>query len=141
MEIIEKNEDISLLDNTMTHIIFSGKEYFSNLTLCKVNIFTILGLVKIIEGSGNATIILPNCTTLHLEDALLNNKSKRNLLNFQDVRHNKYHLKTLKEDNIGYLYIISYKMSIKTIHEKFETSNSGLYCVLIQAIESYATMS
>ena len=37
--------------------------------------------------------------------------------------------------------ITSYKNGIKTIHEKLEANNSGLYCAQIRAIESYATMS
>ena len=39
------------------------------------------------------------------------------------------------------LYIISYKMGLKTIHEKPEAYAMDLHCVPIQAIESYATIS
>ena len=64
-----------------------------------------------------------------------------NLLSFQDVRRNWYHLETLHENKNDYLYITSYKNGIKTIHEKLEANTSGLYCVQIRAVESYATMS
>ena len=76
MKSIEKINDIYLLDSAMTHTIFCGKEYFSNLTLRKINIHTILAPFKIVEGSENITIILPNSTTLHLEDALLSSRSR-----------------------------------------------------------------
>ena len=83
MRIVEINEDVCLLDNAMTHSIFLGKEYFTNLTLRKANVHTISGHVKIIERFGHATIILPNCTTLHLEDAFSNSRSKKNLLSIK----------------------------------------------------------
>ena len=111
------------------------------MTLRKVNVHTISGPVKMIDGSGNATIMLSNGTILHIEDALLSTKIKRNLLSFKDVRRNGYNLETIIEADIDCLCIISYKMGIKTIHEKIKASISGLYCVPIRAIESYATMS
>ena len=140
MRIVEKNKDVCLLNSATTHTILRSKEYFSNLTLCKANLHTISGLVKIIKGSEHATIMLPNGTTLYLEDALLSSRSKINLFNFQDVRQNGYHPKTLNADKSDYLYLISNKNCIKTIHEKLKANNSGLYCVQIRAIESYATM-
>ena len=133
---------MSILLIVQQHIqILSGKEYFLNLTLCKVKVYTISGLIKIIKGSENTMIILPNSTTLHLKDALLSSRSKKNLFSFQDARCSGYHLETLNADNIDSLCIISYKMGIKTIHEKLETSNWGLYYVPIRYIKSDATMS
>ena len=89
-----------------------------------------------IEGFGNATIMLPNGTILHIEDALLSTKAKRKLLSFKDVRRNGYHLETINDNDIDCLCMISYKMGIKIIHEKLKASTSRLYCVLIRAIES-----
>ena len=85
MKIIEKNEDVCLLNNATTHTILHGKEYFSNLTMRKVNVHTISGPIKIIEGSENAMIILSNGTTLHLKYALLSSRLKMNVLSFKDV--------------------------------------------------------
>ena len=79
-----------------TYTIFYSKEYFSNLTLCKVNVHTISSPVKIIRESRNATRILPNCTILHLEDVLLSNISKKNLLSFKDIHQIGYNFKTIK---------------------------------------------
>ena len=69
----------------MIHKISCGKEYFSNLTLRKVNVNAISSPIKIIDVSKNATITLPNCSTLRMRDVLLSSRSKRNLLSFKDV--------------------------------------------------------
>ena len=86
-----------MLDCATTHTIINGKHYFSNLTLHKENVHTISSPVKIIESSKNVILILSNGTTLHIEDALLNGRSKRNLLSFKDVLHNRYQLETIYE--------------------------------------------
>ena len=138
---IEKKKDVCLLDSATTHSIFKDKNYFSSMTLRKANVHTISGLIKMIDGFGNAIIMLPNGTILHIEDALLSTKTKKNLHSFKDVRCNGYNLEIIIKANIDCICIISYKMDIKTIHEKIKTSISGLYCVPIRAIEFYATMS
>ena len=69
---------------------------------------------------------LPNGTTLHLKDALLSSRSKRNLFNFKDVWQNGYHLETIYENDKDCLCITSYKMEIRTIHEKLKVSNSSV---------------
>ena len=66
MRMIEKNEDVCLLDITTTYTILNEKYYFSNLTLCKTNVHTISGPVEIIEGFGSATVILSNGITMHI---------------------------------------------------------------------------
>ena len=63
MRLVEINEDVCLLDSATTHSILRGKEYFTNLTLCKANVLTISRPVKIIKRSGHATIMLPNRKT------------------------------------------------------------------------------
>ena len=141
MTMIEKKEDVCLLDSITTHSILRDKNYFSSMTLRKVNFHSISGPIEMIDDFRNATIMLPNGTTLHIDDALLSTKTKRNLLGFKDIRHNGYHLETIIEYDIDCLCIISYKIGIKTIHEKIKASISGLYCVPIRAIESYANMS
>ena len=74
MRMIENKNDVCSLDSAMTHIILSGKYYFYSLTLRKEDIHTISGPIEITEGSGIATIILPNDITLHIEDALLSSR-------------------------------------------------------------------
>ncbi|KAK6152021.1 hypothetical protein DH2020_014656 [Rehmannia glutinosa] len=136
---IEKR-DYCLLDSATTHSILTNKVYFSSVKLCKAQVTTISGPVEIIDGSGNATVVLPNGTILNIENALLSSRSKRNLLSFNDVRDNGYHLETLNENNKECLCITSYKMGKRIAHEKFEATTSGLYCIQIKAFESYATM-
>ncbi|KAI3457314.1 hypothetical protein Pfo_013977 [Paulownia fortunei] len=118
--------DYCLLDSVTTHLILTNKVYFLSVTLCKTQIKTISSPVEIIDGSRNATIMLPNGTIL-------------NLLSFKDVRHNGYHLETLIENSKECLCITSYEMEKRTIHEKFEATASGLYCIPIRAFESYTT--
>jgi len=137
---IEKKEDLCLLDSATTHTILCGKHFCSNVTLRKENVQITSSPVNIIDGYGTATVILPNGTTLYLEDALLSGRSKRNLLSYKDVRRNGYHLETANEQNKEFLCITSYMMGQKTIHEKLEASSMGLYFVPIRVIESYATM-
>ena len=107
----------------------------------KANVHTILGHVNLIDGVENAIIIFPNGTIMHIEDALLSSRLKRNLLSFKDVSHNGYHLETINENNNECLYITSYNMGNKTINEKLKTTISRLYCVQIRVMESYASMS
>ncbi|KAL9165046.1 hypothetical protein ABFS82_06G145400 [Erythranthe guttata] len=132
--------DYCLLDSATTHSIFNNKIYFSSVTSCKAQVKTIAGSAEIIDGSGNATIVLPNGTTLHIENALISGRSNKNLLSFKDVGRNEYHLETQVENTVECLCVTSYVMDKRIVHEKFEATASGLYCVQIRAFESYATM-
>ena len=125
----------------MTHTILNGKYYFFSLTLRKTNVHTVSSPIEIINDSVNATIMLPNGATFHIENALLSTRSKRNLLRFKDVRRNGYQLETIYENNNDCLCITSYKMGINTVHEQLKALISELYYVPIRAIESYASMS
>ena len=80
--------DACLADYATTHVILRDKKYFSNFILAQSNVHTISGHVNLIKGSGKATIILPKCTKLQIEDALYSNKSSTNLLSFKDIRRN-----------------------------------------------------
>ena len=53
---------------------------FSFVILRNANVHTISSPVEIIDEFENAIIILPNGTTLHIENALLSGRSKRNIL-------------------------------------------------------------
>ena len=52
-------------------------------------------------------IMLPNGIRFHINDALYFEKSTRNLLSFQDIRRNGYHIETMNEGNVECLYIAS----------------------------------
>ena len=107
---IEKidTRDIYLADSAMTHTILRNQKYFLNLILLKANVNTILGPVDLIEGSGRAMILLPNDTKICISDALYSSRSRRNLLSFKDIRGNGYHIETISDENIEYLYITSH---------------------------------
>ena len=53
------------------------------MTLRKTHVHTIFGPIPIIDGFGNATIVLPKGTILHIENAFLISILKRNLLSFK----------------------------------------------------------
>ena len=52
--------DACLADCATTHIILRDKRYFLDLTLTNVNVSTISGITKLIEGSEITNIMLPN---------------------------------------------------------------------------------
>ena len=55
-------------------------------------------------------------------------KSKRNLLNFKDIYRNGYHIETMNEDNVEYIYITSVISGQKLIMEKLQLS--PLFCII-----------
>ena len=77
------NVDACIADCATTHTFLRDKKYFSNISLVKSNVNTILGHVDLIQGSERATIILPRRTKIHINDALYSTKSKRYLLSFE----------------------------------------------------------
>ena len=134
-------DDVCLADCATTHTILRDKRYFLELTLIKANVSTISGTTNLVEGSGRANITLPNGTRFHINDVLYSSKSRRNLLSFKDIRRNGYHIETMNEDNVGYLYITSIISGQKVIMEKLPTFFSGLYHTTIKPIESYVVVN
>ena len=130
--------DACLADCATTHTILRDKKYFSNFTLVQYNVITISGPVNLIKDSGKATIILPKCTKLQIEDACYSNKSSRNLLSFKDIRRNGYHIETMNHDANEYLLITSRQ---KCILEQLPSLSCGLYQTTIRFIESYAVIN
>ena len=98
-------DDVCLVDCATTHTILRDKRYFLELTLIKDNVSTISGTTNLVEGSRRANITLSNGIRFHINDASYSSKSKRNLLNFKDIRRNGYHIETMNEDHVEYLYI------------------------------------
>ena len=93
----------------------------------KANVSTIYP-TNLVEGSRRANITLPNGTRFHINDTLYSSKSRRNLLSFKDIRKNGYHIETMNEDNVEYLYITSIIFGQKLIMK-----NSRLFplgCIL-----------
>ena len=61
---------------------------------------------------------------------------KRILLSFKDICKNGYHIETMNEDNVKYLYITSIIFGQKLIMEKLRTFSSRLNHTTIKPIES-----
>ena len=105
---LKMNEDnVCLVDCAATHTILRDKRYFIELTLIKANASIISCTTNLVEGSRRANIALPNGTRFHINDALYFRKLRRNVLNFKDIRRNGYHIETMSEGNVEYLYITS----------------------------------
>ncbi|KAB2052786.1 hypothetical protein ES319_A12G145100v1, partial [Gossypium barbadense] len=98
-------EDLCLAYSATTHTILKDKKYFSHLTMSNTHVNTISGSSKLIKGSGRAIILLPKGTKFIIDDALYSTKSQRSLLSFKDIRLNGYHIETMNEKNVKYLYI------------------------------------
>jgi hypothetical protein len=128
--------DECLVDSGITNTILKNKKYFSQLSHVKTHVNTIYDISNLIEGSERAYILLPEGTKLIINDVLYSSKSRRNLLSFKDIRRNGYHIKTMTENNIKYLQIITIKYGQKIILEKMEALSSELYCTNISSIKS-----
>ena len=74
MENTEKKEDVCFLDIASTHTIFRSRHFFLSMTLRKTHVHTISGPIPIIDGFGNATIVLPKGTILHIENSFLSSR-------------------------------------------------------------------
>ena len=73
--------------------------------------------------------------------ALYSSKSRRNLLSFKDIHRNGYHIETMNEENVEYLYITSIISGQKLIMEKLPAFSSRLYHTTIKPIESYVVVN
>jgi hypothetical protein len=95
----------------------------------------------LIEGSKKANIMLHNETRFIIDNVLFFTKSMRNLLNFKDIRLNKYHIETVNDNDIEYLYIVSNVSTGKQILEKLFVLSLGLYYTSFGTIEVNAIMN
>ena len=127
-------DDVCFADCATTHTILRDKRYFLELTLIKTNVSTISGTTNLVEGSKIANIMLPNGTRFHINDALYSSKSRRNLLSFKDIHRNGYHIETMNEDNVEYIYITSIISCQKLIMKKISAFSSKLYHTTIKSI-------
>ena len=111
------------------------------MTLIKANVSTISSTTNLVEGPRRANITLPNGTRFHINDALYSSKFRRNLLGFKYVCRNGYHMETMNENNVEFLYITSIIFGQKLIMEKLLGFSSGLYRTTIKPIESYVVVN
>ena len=97
--------EIFVVDSGSSHTILRDKKYFINLTYKVENVSTIAGPASLIEGYGQANILLPKGTHLEIQDALYSPSSKRSLLSFKDIRLNGFHVETMGEGTKEFLQI------------------------------------
>ncbi|TYG41555.1 hypothetical protein ES288_D12G184800v1, partial [Gossypium darwinii] len=109
-----------------------------HLTTSNENVNIISGNAKLIEGSGTATILLPQWTIFIINDALFSSKSWRNLLSFKYIYRNGYHIETINEKSIKYLQFITIIFEKKCVLEKLHALFSSLYYTTISTIETHA---
>ena len=85
--------------------------------------------------------MLPNGIRFHINDALYSSKSIRNLFSFKDIHRNGYHIETMNEDNVEYIYITSIISCQKLIMENLPLFPFGLYHTIIKLIEPYVVVN
>ncbi|KAB2044514.1 hypothetical protein ES319_D01G096000v1, partial [Gossypium barbadense] len=107
--------------------------------MSNAHVNTISGSSKLIEGSGRAIILLPKGTKFVIDDALYSTKSQRIFFIFKYICLNRYHIETMNEKNIEYLYITNVECGKKYVLERLPAFSSCLYYTHISAIESYVT--
>ncbi|KAM2631168.1 hypothetical protein TB1_029953 [Malus domestica] len=126
-----------LADSATTHTILREWHYFTNFVPKKAPLTTFSGSSNLIEGYGNARIMLSNGTVLTIKEAFYYPRSGRTLLSFRDIQDNQYHIETTEDNGSEFLCITLYEYGQKRIHEKLERLLSGLYITTISGIEAH----
>lgn len=136
IEVMNENKNIIVVDSGSSHTILKDKSYFMNLTLKTANISTIAGTSSLIEGHGQAHVLLSQGTHLEILDALYSPSSKRNLLSFKDIRQNGFHIETQGEGNKESLLITKITHGHKQVLETIPALSTGLYYAKVSMIEA-----
>ncbi|KAL1199182.1 hypothetical protein V5N11_005539 [Cardamine amara subsp. amara] len=135
------DKDMFVVDSGSSHTILRDKRYFINLTHKSANICTIAGMANLIEGYGQANVLLPKGTHLEISDALYSPSSKRSLLSFKDIRMNDLHIETKGDGNKEFLIIFEIANGHKKILETIPAISTGIYCAKINMIEANASVN
>ncbi|KAG4168542.1 hypothetical protein ERO13_A12G031150v2 [Gossypium hirsutum] len=107
--------------------------------MTNAHVNTISGNSKLIEGFERAIILLPKGTKYVIDDALFSTKSQRNLSSFKDIRLNGYHIETMNEKNIEYLYIKNVECGKKYVLERLLVFSLVYIIHILSTIETYVT--
>ena len=84
-----------------------------------------------IEGFGKTIIILPRGKKFTIDNVLFSSQLKRNLLSFNDISCNCYHIETDIKNEIEYFYIIYTVSNEKRILEKLHVLSFRLYYIIL----------
>jgi hypothetical protein len=133
-------EEMRLVDSCTTNSILRETKYFQTVTRRTGNILTIAGHDTNIVGFGRATIVLPMGTQVTIENTLLYPDSTHTLLSYRDIRKNRLHVITHKENNEEFLHIIKKKEDDNDILKRIPSLPSGLYYIYIKHVPPVAYM-
>jgi hypothetical protein len=114
--------------------ILRETKYFQTLTMRNGNTLTIVGHDMNIVGFGRAIIVLPMCTQVTIENALLYPNSTRILLSYRYIHKNGLHVITHEENNEEFLHIIKKNEDDQDILERIHSLPYGLYYTYIKSI-------
>ena len=108
--------------------------------------FLVISEIHVLFGlrMNENDVSLADCATTHTilrDKRLYSNKSRKNLLSFKDIRRNGYHIESMNEENVEYLYITFILSSQKLIMEKLPAFSFGLHHTTIKPIESYVVVN
>ncbi|KAM1358219.1 hypothetical protein FF2_044719 [Malus domestica] len=126
-----------LADSATTDTVLRERIYFTYFVPKNAPLTTLSGPSNLIEGYGNARIMLSNGTILTIAEALYSPRSGRTLLSFKDIRDNNYNAETHVENGVEFLCVTSYEYGQKRIQEKMKRNPSGLYTTTIRPIECH----
>jgi hypothetical protein len=138
MQVNPMDEEMCLMDSYTTNTILREMKYFQNLRKRMGNILTIPGRDACIVGSRKATIMLPMCTQVIIENVLLYPDSTHTLLSYRDIRKNGLHIVTHEENNKEYLLITKTNREGYDILERILFLPSGWYYTYIKLIPHVA---
>ena len=108
--------------------------------LAKANISIIYSITNLTEGSKRINIMLPNGIRFYMILYILANLEEISLV-FKDIYKNYFHIKTMNEGNVKYLYITSVISSLKLITKKLSTFSFWLYHTTIKSIKSHVIVN
>jgi hypothetical protein len=112
---------------------FGGAPHYNQ--VAPLNITTFAGSNGYIVGSGRAIVVLPNNTSIFIEEAFLYPGAVRTLLTFKDIRRSGYNITTACENGAEYLHMTtSNECETKVVEKALGTS--GLYYTKIKPHQS-----
>ena len=129
---METEEVFCLVDSATTNTILRETKYFQTLQKKTENITMIVGRNGHIVGSGGAMVVLPNNTSIFIEEAFLYPGAVRTLLTFNDIHHSGYHVTTACENGAEYLYITTADECGTKVVEKALGTSSRIYYTKIK---------
>ena len=86
-------------------------------------------------------VVLPNNTSIFIEEAFLYPGAVRTLLTFKDIRRSGYHATTACENGVEYLYITTADECGTKVVEKASGTSSEIYYTKIKPPQEYVAMS